>query len=258
MCEVSKIFIEKVYDEAYPLLLQKESYILEEITKEIKKFEATLSTGMKEFDKCIVGIERKNQFMSQKDSSYVPETVISGKQAFRLYDTYGFPLELTSELAAEKGMTVDAEGVKVYYNLDHATIANASLSLSWHALPWLSLTSSLSHAVGRDDEGDNLPLIAPLAYRAAADFSLKGVKVQVEAKGNARQRHFAPKYGEKETSAYTIYNISSQYSFDINKTGLTLRAGIENVFDRSYSTYADWCGIPQKGRNTYVNLSVSL
>ncbi|MDY6023275.1 MAG: alanine--tRNA ligase [Candidatus Borkfalkiaceae bacterium] len=110
MCEVSKIFIEKVYDEAYPILLQKESYILEEITKEIKKFEATLSTGMKEFDKCIVGIERKNQFMSQKDSSYVPETVISGKQAFRLYDTYGFPLELTSELAAEKGMTVDAEG----------------------------------------------------------------------------------------------------------------------------------------------------
>ena len=110
MCEVSKIFIEKVYDEAYPLLLQKESYILEEITKEIKKFEATLSTGMKEFDKCIVGIERKNQFMSQKDASYVPETVISGKQAFRLYDTYGFPLELTSELAAEKSMTVDVEG----------------------------------------------------------------------------------------------------------------------------------------------------
>lgn len=110
MCEVSKIFIEKVYDEAYPLLLQKESYILEEITKEIKKFEATLSTGMKEFDKCIVGIERKNQFMAQKDASYVPETVISGKQAFRLYDTYGFPLELTSELAAEKGMTVDVEG----------------------------------------------------------------------------------------------------------------------------------------------------
>lgn len=110
MCEVSKIFIEKVYDEAYPLLLQKELYIIEEITKEIKKFEATLSTGMKEFDKCIVGIERKNQFMSQKDASYVPETVISGKQAFRLYDTYGFPLELTSELAAEKGMTVDVEG----------------------------------------------------------------------------------------------------------------------------------------------------
>lgn len=110
MCEVSKIFIEKVYDEAYPLLLQKESYILEEITKEIKKFEATLSTGMKEFDKCITGIERKNQFMAQKDSSYVPESVISGKQAFRLYDTYGFPLELTSELAAEKGMTVDTEG----------------------------------------------------------------------------------------------------------------------------------------------------
>ena len=48
--------------------------------------------------------------MAQKDPSYQPETVISGKQAFRLYDTYGFPLELTEELAAEEGLTVDANG----------------------------------------------------------------------------------------------------------------------------------------------------
>ena len=110
MCEVAKIFIEKIYDEAYPLLVEKEDYILDEITKEIKKFEATLASGMKEFDKCITGMERKNAFMSQKDASYVPETEISGKQAFRLYDTFGFPLELTVELAAEKGLTVDEKG----------------------------------------------------------------------------------------------------------------------------------------------------
>jgi alanyl-tRNA synthetase len=110
LAEVSKIFIEQIYDEAYPLLVEKEAYILDEIMKEAARFEATLATGMKEFNKCISGIRRKNEFMAQKDPNYQPETEISGKQAFRLYDTYGFPLELTEELAAEEGLTVDANG----------------------------------------------------------------------------------------------------------------------------------------------------
>ena len=90
--------------------MEKEAYILDEIMKEAARFEATLVTGMKEFNKCITGIRRKNEFMAQKAPSYQPETEISGKQAFRLYDTYGFPLELTEELAAEEGLTVDAAG----------------------------------------------------------------------------------------------------------------------------------------------------
>jgi len=110
MLEVAKIFIEKVYDTAYPLLVEKESYILDEFDKEIKKFEAALGLGLKEFDKCVLGIIRKNEFMAQKDASYVSQTEISGKQAFRLYDTFGFPLELTIELATEKGFTVDETG----------------------------------------------------------------------------------------------------------------------------------------------------
>ncbi len=110
MCDVACVFIDEVYGKAYPLLVEKKDYILDEITKEIKKFESALSSGMKEFDKCIVGIERKNAFMSAKDSAYVKETVISGKQAFRLYDTFGFPLELTVELATERGFTVDQTG----------------------------------------------------------------------------------------------------------------------------------------------------
>ena len=110
MCQVAKVFIEKVYNEAYPLLVEKEEYILDEITKEIKKFEVTLAGGMKEFDKIVGGMQRKNEFMSQKDPNYVPETEISGKQAFRLYDTFGYPLELTIELASERGLTVDENG----------------------------------------------------------------------------------------------------------------------------------------------------
>ena len=110
MCNVAKIFIEEVYGEAYPLLPEKEGYILEEIGREIARFESTLEKGMKEFEKTLAGIERKNEFMAKQNPDYVKESVIGGKAAFKLYDTYGFPLELTVEMAAERGYTVDEQG----------------------------------------------------------------------------------------------------------------------------------------------------
>ncbi len=106
----AKIFIEDIYGEAYPLLIKNEKYILEEIKKEADRFEATLAQGIKEFDKCVTSLQRKNEFMSKSNPDYVKETVIGGKQAFRLYDTYGFPLELTEELAREHNLTVDRAG----------------------------------------------------------------------------------------------------------------------------------------------------
>lgn len=124
MLGVAKIFIEKVYDEAYPLLVEKEEYILSEFTKEIKKFEATLASGMKEFDKLVTGLTRKNEFMAVKDPSYVKETTFTGKQAFRLYDTFGFPLEFTVELAMERGLTVDEEGFATCFK-EHQEISKA-------------------------------------------------------------------------------------------------------------------------------------
>ncbi len=127
MLGVAKIFIEKIYDEAYPLLVEKEDYILEEITKEIKKFEAALLAGMKEFDKCVNGMQRKNAFMREKDPNYVEETQISGKQASRLYDTFGFPLELTIELANEKGLSVDEDGFNQAFK-EHQELSKAQAS----------------------------------------------------------------------------------------------------------------------------------
>ncbi len=106
----AKIFIEDIYGEAYPLLIKNEKYILDEIKKEADRFEATLAQGIKEFDKCVTSLQRKNEFMSKSNPDYVKETVIGGKQAFRLYDTYGFPLELTEELAREHNLTVDRAG----------------------------------------------------------------------------------------------------------------------------------------------------
>lgn len=134
MIGVAKVFIEQVYDTAYPLLIEKENYILDEIEKETKKFQATLAAGIKEFEKCITGMERKNAFMKEKDPSYVPETEMTGKQAFRLYDTFGFPLELTKELAAEKGITVDEKGFgeafKVHQEISKAQAGQAKGGLT--------------------------------------------------------------------------------------------------------------------------------
>jgi len=111
LINVAKIYIEKIYNEAYPLLVEKEEYILTEIKKEMDKFNKALEQGLREFDKVVNGIERKNQFMAN-NPGFTPETQINGKSAFRLYDTFGFPLELTVEMANERGLGVDEEGFK--------------------------------------------------------------------------------------------------------------------------------------------------
>lgn len=110
LTDIAKLYIEQIYNEAYPLLIQKEDYILDEINKETAKFEKMLVQGNKEFEKVITGIERKREFMQKQDPTAVVENVINGKSAFRLYDTFGFPIELTEEMAGERGFTVDKAG----------------------------------------------------------------------------------------------------------------------------------------------------
>ena len=105
--EVGLAIIEK-YQDFYPNLQVKKDYILEEIQKESEKFEKTLNDGEKEFNKVLFGIEKHKEF-AQKNGQIV-ENIISGKAAFRLYDTFGFPIELTEELAKERGYSVDVEG----------------------------------------------------------------------------------------------------------------------------------------------------
>ena len=110
LLEVAKIFIEEIYNESYPLLLEKEEFILSEITKEYQKFSKALEQGLREFDKVINGIERHKEFAAK--TGEIVKDEINGKSAFRLYDTFGFPIELTKELAEEKGYTVDEDGFK--------------------------------------------------------------------------------------------------------------------------------------------------
>ena len=155
-------------------------------------------------------------------------------------------------------MTVDAEGVKVYGNLSHATIVNTAFNTDWKLFPWLTWSTRLSYAVGRDDQSDPLPLISPFSYTSSLTFAYKHFQGKAEVRGNSKQVNYGKKYGETATPAWAIGNISGQYTLLIQEHALTFRAGIENIFDKRYATYSDWCDIPQKGRNVYVNLSWTL
>lgn len=98
LLHIGGMYIDQIYAESYPLLKKNREYILSELQKEIARFESTLENGMKEFYKILEQKRAEN------------EKKIDGKSAFYLYDTFGFPIELTVELAEEEGLLVDEAG----------------------------------------------------------------------------------------------------------------------------------------------------
>ena len=155
-------------------------------------------------------------------------------------------------------MTVDAEGVKVYGNISHATIANVSLTLDWQISERFSWNKKVSYSSGRDADGDPLPLISPISWQSEWIYRHKRFQAQAMVKGNARQSSYGEKYGETAAAAWTIINLSAQYDVVFHDSRFVVRAGVENLLDKQYATYADWNHIPQKGRNIYLNLTFEL
>ena len=155
-------------------------------------------------------------------------------------------------------MTVDAEGVKVYGNISHATIANTSLTADWQLTEQLHWNGKVSYSSGRDADGDPLPLISPISWQSELQYQDQRFQVQATIKGNTRQSNYGEKYGETAASEWAILNLSAQYQFSVVNSQLSVRVGVENLLDKRYATYADWNHIPQKGRNIYMNLSFAL
>ena len=98
LLHIAEMYIDTIYAESYPLLKKNKEFVLTELKKEIDRFESTVENGMKEFKKIL---EQKKEADSGQ---------IDGKSAFYLYDTFGFPIELTVELAGEEGLSVDEDG----------------------------------------------------------------------------------------------------------------------------------------------------
>ncbi len=99
LSKVAEKVIEQ-YKDVYPELEENREKILSELNLEEERFQKTIKQGMKEFEKLV---------------TYLKENVIPGKSAFRLYDTFGFPVEFTVELARERGFSVDMEGYEAAF-----------------------------------------------------------------------------------------------------------------------------------------------
>ena len=99
MAEVAATVIEN-FKNAYPELEENKEKVFRELTAEEAKFRTTLKKGEAEFQKLLPNLMKN------------PKKIISGKVAYNPYETYGYPLELTQELGAENGFTVDVEGFK--------------------------------------------------------------------------------------------------------------------------------------------------
>lgn len=156
-------------------------------------------------------------------------------------------------------MTVAAEGVKVYGNLSSASVLNASLTSQWHPLRALTAETTLSIARGTDNVGDPLPLIAPFSYSLRLLYTNSLFLLRGVLRGHARQTNYGAKYGETQTPAWTVVDITAESDLKWltgKSIDSTLRLGVENLFDHRYTTYSDWCGIPQKGRNFFISLTL--
>ncbi|HHU73480.1 MAG TPA: alanine--tRNA ligase [Clostridiales bacterium] len=112
MAELSKVVIAESKD-GYPELEEKKEYILKLLTIEEEKFSKTIDQGLS----ILAEMEKK---MEQKKAK-----VLSGENVFKLYDTYGFPKDLTKEILDEKGYEIDEEGFKNAMEIQRKTARSA-------------------------------------------------------------------------------------------------------------------------------------
>ena len=232
LADIAQVVIDMM-SQFYPELIQNKQRIFDELSAEEAKFETTLQTGLNEFNKVAGKLAEHNQ------------TGISGKTAFKLYDTYGFPLELTLELAKEKNMTVDVDGFNEQYNKHKEESRTASkgtfkAGLADHAEETTNLHSAthLLHAALRRVLGDHVQQkgsnitqerlrfdfshpqkVTPEQLKEVEDLVNEQIQKKMpitmevmtleEAKAQGALAFFTSKYGEK-VKVYTMGDFSKE------------------------------------------------
>lgn len=137
MKNVAEVIVNN-YSEVFPNIKENWNIILEEIEREEKQFLSTLKKWLKEFEKLLKWFEIALERTGKKVD------IIAGPKAFKLYDTYGFPIEMTVELAEEKGLKVDVEGFEKAFEEHQAkSRAWAEKKFKW----WLADDSEATTAL---------------------------------------------------------------------------------------------------------------
>ena len=228
----AKVIIDE-YIKAYPEFEGKADFIFEQLTNEENKFLQTLTKGEAEFEKLLPNLQKN------------PQKTIPGRVAFRLYDTFGFPIELTEELGAENGMKVDVDGFKAEekkHQEESRTLSkgafacglgdHSEISTKYHTATHL-LQQALVNVLGNEvaQKGSN---ITPERLRFDFSFSRPMTKEEIQkvedmvneqirrdltvtmeemslddAKKAGARALFSSKYGEK-VKVYTIGDFSKE------------------------------------------------
>lgn len=112
--DVASAFEEPIIDtivsqfkDYYEEVERNKGVVKEVFAEEKNKFNKSLENGLREFEKVLAGFDRKEEFLRRTDPNAKVERKITGKTAFNLYETFGFPIEMTEELAKERGYEVD-------------------------------------------------------------------------------------------------------------------------------------------------------
>ncbi|MBV7440282.1 TonB-dependent receptor [Weeksellaceae bacterium TAE3-ERU29] len=148
-------------------------------------------------------------------------------------------------------MTIGANGVKIYQNLKYADLSNFYLNGTYNISQDLLLNAHVSYHLGKDNNGDNLPLISPIQYGTQLKFFNKNWGFMVHFHGNSTQKNYNPKYGEDSTKGFSLLDFSIKKQWK----NIQINTSINNIFNTNYSTYTDWNNIPRMGRNIIINVN---
>ncbi|WP_286315655.1 alanine--tRNA ligase [Romboutsia ilealis] len=140
----------KVSGEAYPELVEKENYIKKVIRIEEEKFNETIEQGMEILASYIAQLKKNG------------ETTLSGENAFKLYDTYGFPIDLTKEILEEEHLSIDEESFNEEMNKQRERARSARGNMDgegWKEDPLSKLDSSVASIFEGYNELENSGII---------------------------------------------------------------------------------------------------